>query len=295
MESKEKEKIKRIAMACFEDEVDPEIEWKRLLQKINVKTQPYLSYRKSRFITFLKYGAAIVSGILLSFPIRGLIKGEEPERTSVHYKLHTDKGEKSSIELPDGTRIRLNSYTTVEYNPSYGIDNRTVYLKGEAYFDVAKDKDLPFLVKADGVEIKAVGTSFNVSAYSEDTQLVTTLYSGQVVVRSTSTQEETFLEPNQIAVYDKRRSLIEKRFCNECLNTQWHKGSLTFEMMSLQDITKILERNYDVIFCYKSHTAKDLRFSGGFRDHETIQEIMKVIKTNTSINYQIKKDTIFIK
>ncbi len=295
MESKEKEKIKRIAMACFEDEVNPEIEWKRLLKKIDSRKQYRLPGKKNRSMTFLKYAVAVCAGILISFSIKGFIQEDEPYLVTTHYKLHTDKGEKSYLELPDGTKIWLNSYTTIEYAPSYGIDDRTIYLNGEAYFEVAKNKELPFIVKAHGVDIKALGTSFNVSAYSEDAEFVTTLFSGQVAIQSALTKQEVILDPNQIAVYYQDQNRIEKKVCKEHLSAQWRNGTLAFEMMYLQDITKILERNYNVVFCYENQHIKKLRFSGSFQSNETIQEIMKVIMTNTLVDYQLNKDTILIK
>ena len=83
------------------------------------------------------------------------------------------------MQLPDGTRVWINSCTTLEYAENYGHSNRSIYLDGEAYFEVAKNKDLPFVVKANGIDVKAIGTAFNVSAYMEDSQLTTTLFKGR--------------------------------------------------------------------------------------------------------------------
>ena len=98
-----------------------------------------------------------------------------------------------------------------------------------------------------------------------------------------------------MAVYDKSRNKIEVVPFDKKQFAQWRGGFLSFEMMYLQDITKLLERNYNVVFRYENQGIKKLRFSGSFRNNEDLSEILNVIKTNTGIRYQILKDTIVIK
>lgn len=246
------------------------------------------------FLQYMKYAAAVVLGIGVSLSTLYLTN-QENLSTVGNYKLVTSKGEKSYLQLPDGTRVWLNSCTTLEYAENYGHSNRSIYLDEEAYFEVAKNKDLPFVVKANGIDVKAIGTAFNVSAYMEDSQLTTTLFNGKVAVQPTLTKQEVLLEPNQVAVYDKSRNKIEVVPYDKKLFAQWRGGFLSFKMMYLQDITKLLERNYNVVFRYENQGIKKLRFSGSFRNNEDLSEILNVIKTNTGIRYQILKDTIVIK
>lgn len=290
-----KEKINRIIKTYLDKEVDLSIEWERLVQKIDPEASPHIYMRKNRLIPFLRYGVAALAGMAVLFFAENLIRGTHiAEPTVAMYKMQTEAGDKSNIELPDGTRIWLNNSTTIEYESSFGIKNRTVLLKGEAYFMVAKNKDLPFIVKAQGVDIKALGTSFNVSAYPDDSELTTTLFSGKVSVLSASSNQVALLTPNQTAIYRKEENVLEKRNDNRDRNGQWREGIFSFEMKPLQEITKVLERNHHVIFQFKNQRIRKLRFSGSFRDHESISEIMKVIKANTSVNYSIKGDTIQI-
>lgn len=288
-----KEYIKNIIAESLKDEVDVDREWERLFSSIEKKT---ISKMKTRglFLQYLKYAAAVVLGIGVSLSTLYLTN-QENLSTVGNYKLVTSKGEKSYLQLPDGTRVWLNSCTTLEYAENYGHSNRSIYLDGEAYFEVAKNKDLPFVVKANGIDVKAIGTAFNVSAYMEDSQLTTTLFNGKVAVQPTLTKQEVLLEPNQVAVYDKSRNKIEVVPYDKKLFAQWRRGFLSFKMMYLQDITKLLERNYNVVFRYENQGIKKLRFSGSFRNNEDLSEILNVIKTNTGIRYQILKDTIVIK
>ena len=288
-----KEYIKNIIAESLKDEVDVDREWERLFSSIEKKT---ISKMKTRglFLQYMKYAAAVVLGIGISLSTLYLTN-QENLSTVGNYKLVTSKGEKSYLQLPDGTKVWLNSCTTLEYAENYGHSNRSIYLDGEAYFEVAKNKDLPFVVKANGIDVKAIGTAFNVSAYMEDSQLTTTLFNGKVAVHPTLTKQEVLLEPNQVAVYDKSRNKIEVVPYDKKLFAQWRGGFLSFEMMYLQDITKLLERNYNVVFRYENQGIKKLRFSGSFRNNEDLSEILNVIKTNTGIRYQILKDTIVIK
>ena len=288
-----KEYIKNIIAESLKDEVDVDREWERLFSSIEKKTISKMKTRRL-FLQYMKYAAAVVLGIGVSLSTLYLTN-QENLSTVGNYKLVTSKGEKSYLQLPDGTRVWLNSCTTLEYAENYGHSNRSIYLDGEAYFEVAKNKDLPFVVKANGIDVKAIGTAFNVSAYMEDSQLTTTLFNGKVAVQPTLTKQEVLLEPNQVAVYDKSRNKIEVVPYDKKLFAQWRGGFLSFKMMYLQDITKLLERNYNVVFRYENQGIKKLRFSGSFCNNEDLSEILNVIKTNTGIRYQILKDTIVIK
>ena len=288
-----KEYIKNIIAESLKDEVDVDREWERLFSSIEKKTISKMKTRRL-FLQYMKYAAAVVLGIGVSLSTLYLTN-QENLSTVGNYKLVTSKGEKSYLQLKDGTRVWINSCTTLEYAENYGHSNRSIYLDGEAYFEVAKNKDLPFVVKANGIDVKAIGTAFNVSAYMEDSQLTTTLFNGKVAVQPTLTKQEVLLEPNQVAVYDKSRNKIEVVPYDKKLFAQWRGGFLSFKMMYLQDITKLLERNYNVVFRYENQGIKKLRFSGSFRNNEDLSEILNVIKTNTGIRYQILKDTIVIK
>lgn len=212
-----------------------------------------------------------------------------------NYKLVTGKGEKTHLQLPDGSKVWLNSCSTIEYAENYGKTNRNIKLEGEAYFEVAKNQKSPFIVNASGVEVKALGTAFDISAYPEDSFLSTTLFNGKVSVKPTLTKQEVLLEPNQMAVYYRSRNRIEIQSYDKKNVAQWRGGNLSFDMMPLNDITKMLERNYDVVFNYENQKIKGLKFSGSFKDNESLSVILDVIKTNTGIQYDMNEDTIVIK
>lgn len=291
-----KDQYSKILKDGLKDEVDLEKEWARLSSTIK-KDTPRENTPKRKFVSFslLRYAAAILLGVLFASSI-ALWKKEAPAQVPAgKYTLCTDKGEKSRIELPDGTSVWLNTCTTLSYSSDYGIANRDIHLEGEAYFEVARNEHLPFVVKTNELNVTALGTTFNISAYADDAMLVTTLFSGQVAVLPTRTKQEVRLNPNQSAVYHKDLQRIETKSSGENKEQQWRDGILSFEMRYVEDIAKTLERNYDIAFRFENQKIKKLRFSGTFHSNESINDIVTVIATNTSINYRTEKDTIVFK
>lgn len=291
-----KEYIKNIIEESLNDEVTVNDEWERLLASLSrpEEKQECAPKRRRRILQFLPYVAAIFIGFGLSLATLFFMQQNNTREVRT-YKLVTLKGEKSYLQLPDGTKVWVNSCTTLQYAEDYGFSNRNIQLSGEAYFEVARDEKKPFIVKTNGIDVKALGTAFNISAYPEDTQLITTLFSGKVAVQPTLTRQQIMLSPNQVAIYYKNGNKIEVTPYDKNLFAQWRGGYLSFEMMYLQDITKLLERNYNVVFRYENQKIKKFRFSGSFRNSEDLTQILEVIKTNTGIQYQAMQDTVIIK
>lgn len=287
--------INKIIEESLQEEVNVDKEWERLYKVILQKHSMHPVYNKKRkfFLYSLKYAIAILIGFFLSATFFYLAYKEYYDLNS-SYKIVTEKGERSFLQLPDGSKVWLNACTTLEYGTDYGITNRKINLIGEAYFEVAKNKRIPFIVKTNEVEVKALGTTFNICAYEDDSKLTTALFNGKVAIQSFPIEQQVFLNPNQVAIYHKKESKIETMPYNKQMFAQWKEGGLSFERMYLEEIAKSLQRNYNVVFLFKNQQIKELRFSGHFNENESLSEILRVIKTNTSINYQIVKDTIII-
>ncbi|MDR2969309.1 MAG: DUF4974 domain-containing protein [Tannerellaceae bacterium] len=291
-----KDYIKNIIEESLNDEADVEKEWKRLSASLSSSKSMHSSVGKGRKVLrqLFCYAAAVFTGFGFALTALHFFERENPVETGM-YKLVTLKGEKSHLQLPDGTKVWLNSCTTLEYAENYGQIDRNIHLSGEAYFEVAKDEGKPFVVRTNGVDVKALGTAFNISAYPEDAQLATTLFRGEVAVQPTLNRQQIMLSPNQVAVYYKSGNKIEVKPYDKTLFAQWRGGYLLFEMMHLQDITKLLERNYNVVFRYENQKIKNFKFSGSFRNGEDLTDILNVIRKNTGIRYQERQDTIIIK
>lgn len=204
-----KEYTKDIIEESLNDEVVVGYEWERLLSSLPALEPSSSPTPKKKNILA---GPPVCSSHFIGFGISlatiFFIDQKNTTETGT-YKLVTLKGEKSYLQLPDGTKVWLNSCTTIQYAEDYGRSNRNIHLSGEAYFEVARNEKKPFIVKANGIDVKALGTAFNISAYPEDTQLITTLFSGKVAVQPTLTKQQIMLAPNQVAIYYKSRNKIE--------------------------------------------------------------------------------------
>ena len=291
-----KERTKKIAEDSFASEVNLKNEWNRLLGSIQKENKPV---GKTRIIgKYLQmaagYAAAVLVGAALVFVFTHTRTLPEQVQGG-SFIVQTDNSDRSFTQLPDGSRIWLNKGTKIEYNQQFGIRNRNVLLNGEAYFEVAKNKKLAFVVKTKSIDVTALGTSFNVNAYDDGNEVTTTLYTGKVNVQSTLTGYKTILNPFEVAVFSKTKDKITTYVFTGPKKPVWMEPEFRFDMLPLIDITKQLERNYNVVFVYRNQKIKHLKFSGTFDRDEKLDEILRVIKINTNIDYAIKNDSVIIK
>lgn len=291
-----KERTKKIAEDSFASEVNLKNEWNRLLGSIQKENKPV---GKTRIIgKYLQmaagYAAAVLVGAALVFVFTHTRTLPEQVQGG-SFIVQTDNSDRSFTQLPDGSRIWLNKGTKIEYNQQFGIGNRNVLLNGEAYFEVAKNKKLAFVVKTKSIDVTALGTSFNVNAYDDGNDVTTTLYTGKVNVQSTLTGYKTILNPFEVAVFSKTKDKITTYVFTGPDKPVWMEPEFRFDMLPLIDITKQLEHNYNVVFVYRNQKIKHLKFSGTFDRDEKLDEILRVIKINTNIDYAIKNDSVIIK
>ena len=291
-----KERTNKIAEDSFASEVNLKNEWNRLLGSIQKENKPV---GKTRIIgKYLQmaagYAAAVLVGAALVFVFTHTRTLPEQVQGG-SFIVQTDNSDRSFTQLPDGSRIWLNKGTKIEYNQQFGIRNRNVLLNGEAYFEVAKNKKLAFVVKTKSIDVTALGTSFNVNAYDDGNEVTTTLYTGKVNVQSTLTGYKTILNPFEVAVFSKTKDKITTYVFTGPEKPVWMEPEFRFDMLPLIDISKQLERNYNVVFVYRNQKIKHLKFSGTFDRDEKLDEILRVIKINTNIDYAIKNDSVIIK
>ena len=291
-----KERTKKIAEDSFASEVNLKNEGNRLWGSIQKENKPV---GKTRIIgKYLQmaagYAAAVLVGAALVFVFTHTRTLPEQVQGG-SFIVQTDNSDRSFTQLPDGSRIWLNKGTKIEYNQQFGIGNRNVLLNGEAYFEVAKNKKLAFIVKTKSIDVTAMGTSFNVNAYDDGNEVTTTLYTGKVNVQSTLTGYKTILNPLEVAVFSKTKDKITTYVFTGPDKPVWMEPEFRFDMLPLIDITKQLEHNYNVVFVYRNQKIKHLKFSGTFDRDEKLDEILRVIKINTNIDYAIKNDSVIIK
>ncbi|OMQ12167.1 FecR family protein [[Flexibacter] sp. ATCC 35103] len=208
-------------------------------------------------------------------------------------------GKKFRLQLSDGTLVQLNSGTTLKYPVKFiAGENRQVFLDGEAFFDVAKDKKHPFIVNADALNIRVLGTHFNVSNYPEDIATDVVLVEGSVgmypVNEEFDAAKNTILKPGYKGSFNKENALISTKPVITDIYTSWINGGLTFRNMAFKNIITKLERRYNVTIVNKNEKLANEKFNASFND-ESIEKVMSYFNDIHGINYTIKNNQILIK
>lgn len=205
-------------------------------------------------------------------------------------------GEKEEFILPDGSKVNINSGSMLIYPEKFRGPTRSVFLLGEANFTVKKNEDYPFIVKTSYLKIKALGTKFNVQAYSENDKIITTLEQGAIKIDKIIEDENSFiLSPNEQLEYNYRTGEFAKRVIQAANYSGWAKGELNLINMSLKDMLTTIEREYAVHFIIPPQLLKPDLYTIKFPQQESIDKIMKILTlTVGGISYDIKDNIISI-
>jgi transmembrane sensor len=266
----------------------------------------------SRISLILKSAAFLLFffglGILFSMLINQDNKSESFITT-----IEAPKGGKSLLILEDGSRVILNAGSKIQYTKAYNVKDRYLNLVGEAYFQVKKNKNLPFKVYVLGYEVKALGTNFNVCAYPDDNFIRTTLVEGSVVITSKNDllgkRGQIVLRPNQSVVIYTKPQLAENKNAidvpkietekkydlQDNINvekyTSWKDKRWVFEKEYMADLAVKLERRYNVKIIFHDADLTRYKITGTLED-ETLDQLLSAIRLTIPMNYKIEKDTV---
>ncbi len=218
-------------------------------------------------------------------------------KTATYNTIKVPFSKTFKVKLSDGTIVHLNAGTSFTYPEQFNTSNtRKVILKGEAYFEVFKDKAKPFIVEVNDVNIEVLGTTFNVNNYQEDTFINCVLIEGSVRLSEKENQENNMvLKPNYKAIWQKDG----KSFLTEKVNpnnySAWINGELIFNKDSFTDIAKKIERYYDVKILNNYPFLASQEFTGTIRVKESnVENILEIFKLDTPFNYTKKNNVIEI-
>lgn len=225
-------------------------------------------------------------------------KGSKTHKKLVYNTLNIPFGKQFELLLSDGTQVTLNSGSSLRYPVNFitGKD-RKVFLKGEAFFDVAKDASHPFIVNADQINIRVLGTQFNLSFYPEDEDISTVLVEGSVALykegadmkKNTSTQ----LVPGQQAAFNKSKNEMSVNEVDTHNHTAWKDGYLLFKASPFYRIRSKLERHFNISIEDKTQLLHNQVYTATFRN-ETIEEILEAFKEDTPFQYKREGSKITI-
>lgn len=187
-------------------------------------------------------------------------------------------GSQTKIMLPDSTFVMLNSGSSLRYSSDFNKKDRCIELKGEAYFDVKPNTDKPFFVNSDKINVRVVGTTFNVRAYEDEDKIDVVLISGKVnVLFENDILETTSLVPNQQLSYNKKEEKLDVTVVNGATSILWTKGVLYFNEKTFADIAKELRRKFDTEIIIESDMLYNEVFTGSFSVDYTLEKIVKEI------------------
>lgn len=265
---------------------------KRIYLKVQSSIQQN-SLRKRRFII---YSAAASIVALVAFSIFQFLLKSGPI-DSVYQEAYTPNGVKSKIILADGTIVHMNSGSTLKYPVIFEGDNREVILLGEAYFEVAKNTERPFIVNAGKLQIQVLGTKFNVRNFDTEPTIETTLLEGSVAVYKKGTpvyEEKNILKPNELFAYEKNTGILKKQKIDGSLVTIWKDGKCFFYNETFSVIANKLQRSFNVNVKIESEDLKNEVFSGLFDKNRNIYQILDAMKKFRNFDYKTQKDTIVV-
>lgn len=245
--------------------------------------------------------------------------------TNAICRFEAPKGSRAITYLPDGTKIWLNAGSSLEYSTDFNTKKREVKLTGEAFFKVKTNHSKPFIVMADNVAVKAYGTSFNVKAYPEEKEVITTLVEGKVEIEGKEKNQKIFTyemapkqkvvyykggkqelthnqsEPKEIkeapakvaAIQTKALPIISDSNVKTELYTSWKDSLWIIQSEKLEDLALLLERRYNVSISFTNEEVKKYRFSGTIQQ-ETLEQIFEILRFTMPVSYNINKGQVTI-
>ena len=291
----------------FSKEEVNEASWQRMLARIEKDNIEISSYDKSHtynlWLSLIKYVAIVAIAVGVGWGIKKIqgntYLSNSKEKEVVYNEIHVQKGGRANtLVLSDGTKVILNAATTFKYPTSFGEKNRMVYLEGEAYFEVAKDEEKPFVVKLNKQDITVLGTTFNVQAYKDESYSIVTLLSGRVMLDAFNELGEStsrmFLKPNQRALSDNKSGSVSLCDVNASFANAWVNGEYKFKDEPLLFICKRLENYYNVQIHLNDPRLEQIRYTGTFSLEQDIMDVFRIIDYEKQFAFKRVKRDIFI-
>lgn len=218
---------------------------------------------------------------------------EETKEEIVYNQIDIPRGGEYKLRLSDGSLVHLNAMSSLRYPVHFSGKTREVELTGEAFFEVSKDATKPFLVKTAGIDVRVLGTAFNVSAYPDNPYTQTTLVSGSVQMQ-TKEGGSIELKPSQQAEMDNKSHEIVIRQVDVTLYTSWIEGKIYFKDERLETIMATLERWYDVKIVFANEKIKNMRFGCNLNRYEEINPFLKLLEATGKVKTKVESHTITI-
>jgi len=256
-----------------------------------IRSEKYRLKNQLNLQQFLKYAAILI--LILGLPFSYYIGTRSAKPDNSTTTISCAFGDKSSIVLPDSSRVWLNSGSKLTFNSDFKSGARKVILEGEAFFSVSKDKEHPFRVKTADLDIEVLGTKFNVKAYPDENLVSTTLVEGSLEI--SSQYQNTRIKPDQRLVFSKEsKKMAVLEISDTAADTEWKDGRFVFRNESLGELAPKLRRWFDVDIVFADERAKQRRFTGVL-ERESILEVISYFDLSNYVECRIQGNKIIIK
>lgn len=265
----------------------------KMLAKIKQRTTPNsLSIFRRRGLSI---AASIIIIIMTSLSSYLFYRNHEmTQLADRNIVVKVGKGERVSITLLDGTKVRLNSESELSYQQDFGLEERKVSLDGEAFFDVAHNAAQTFTVKTQFMDIKVLGTAFNVYTYQNSDSVEMALVRGKVEVTTTRPPYQTIhVKPDEKVVYNKKTGKMRLESSSNQLAIAWVSHELVFRSADLKEVLNRIGRKYGFIIEINDEHLLSEKYTGVF-DETEVCDVMNILKSHFGFTYRIKENTIWI-
>lgn len=206
-------------------------------------------------------------------------------------EVRTGAGETKVLTLPDGSRVWLNARSVVSYPKVYPTDSRTAKLEGEAYFEIAKDKTKPFVVEAGAVEVRVLGTHFNVNAERKAESVTTTLFEGLVEMKHEASRVKLY--PGQQARYERSKGGFNHTTADTSSVAAWRRGEFYFDNTPVKDIMSQVSHWYGLSVSYPEGIP-DVRLSGVIPRTKGVTPVLEILAATRRVEFNLQKDSITV-
>jgi len=266
---------------------NPEVQ--QILKKVHLRRK---QSQKIQRLQFIKYAAAIILFSIILTSLQKYLSAPGMNQDDQLAEIIVSPGERSQLVLPDGSKVKLNGDSRLKFPAHFNEKNRTVYLEGEAFFEVKHQPDRPFIVNTSSISIEVLGTKFNVSGYANDPYVLTYLETGKIQITDAGREgKKWILSPAEAFRIDKASGNYSKTNITDNRYLDWTIGILTIKGETIEELAKKLERRFNVAIKFRDEEVKSHIYTGSIKDEE-LTTVLEALKFTSSLNYMIYGDTV---
>lgn len=238
-----------------------------------------------------EYDGTVVQNTQKKLIYKSAEKKQAPEKIQYN-TLTIPRGGEYQLSFPDGTKVWLNAETVLKYPVTFPKEIREVFLQGEAFFEVAKNANCPFIVHISGLEVNVLGTSFNIRAYQDEKEITTTLVSGAISLINAGNGNEFNLTPSEQAVVSGQETHVKKVDVHPFI--AWRNGRILFDEKTLEEIFSELSRWYNIEVDYADEDLKKLKFNIDVERYSEFNRILEILELTKKVKFKINGNKVII-